>query len=93
MMIVQLKSAILASALIGAATLAGGVAQAMPAAGLDPAVAVGSDLAPMVQDARWVCGPYRCRWVPNRWVAPRPFWGPRPFYHRPYRYWGWRRHW
>ncbi|HKH80029.1 MAG TPA: hypothetical protein VKA03_00170 [Methylovirgula sp.] len=46
------------------------------AQGLDPGVATSADLQQGVQDARWVCGPWGCRWAPY-WG---PYWGPR---------WGW----
>ncbi len=75
-MSIQLKSFVLAAAVLGAAACGVGTASAMPLAGLDSAVATGSDLAPMVQDARWVCGPFRCHWAPNVYYRPR-FWGPR----------------
>jgi hypothetical protein len=85
-MILNLKSAVVAATVLGASALGVGTASAMPiAGGLDPAVAVNSDLAPLVQDVRWACGPYgRCRWVPNRgFYGPRPFYGPRRFYGGP----------
>ena len=87
-MTISLKSAVLAASVLGACALGAGSASAMPLAGLDPGVATASDLAPLVQDVRWVCGPWgRCRWVPNYYAGPRRFYGP------PRRHWGWRRHW
>ena len=57
---------------------------------LDPGVARAADTAPAgVENARWVCGPWRCWWRPNYYYAPyyyRP-WG---YYHRPWGY-GWHR--
>jgi len=82
-MTISLKSAVLAATLLGASALGVGAASAMPATGLDPAVAGASDLAPLVQDVRWVCGPFgRCRWAPNYWAGPRVY-GPRRFYGGP----------
>jgi hypothetical protein len=53
-------------------------AYAMPS--LDPGVSTAATAAaPQIEQARWVCGPYRCGWRPN-------YWGPRPG-------WGWRRGW
>ena len=86
---------------LSAALAAGGIAastapaSAMP--GIDPGVATAADIAAAKPEAvRWVCNPWgRCWWRPNVY---RPYWGPRPFYGRPYGYggWrggGWRRHW
>lgn len=50
-----------------------------------------------IQQARWVCGPFRCFWRPNVFIGPgfgwrRPlfnFYGPRWGWRRPG--WGWRR--
>ncbi|WP_245257527.1 hypothetical protein [Methylocapsa acidiphila] len=65
-------------------------ASAMPIAGLGSAAQ--ADAPAGVEKARWICGPYRCRWVPG-W---RRYWGPRPYWRRPYYgyyrpWWGWRR--
>jgi hypothetical protein len=86
-MFINLKTAAVAAVLLGASALGAGSASAMPAGGLDPAIATGSDLAPLVQDVRWVCGPYgHCRWVaPPRYYGPPRFHGPRVY--------GPRRHW
>jgi len=85
-MSINLKSAALAVAILGSGALGVSAASAAPlGAGFDPAIASGSDLTPMAQDARWVCGPFRCRWAPNFY---RP--APRFFYPRPRR---WRRWW
>jgi hypothetical protein len=35
--------------------------------GLDPAVATSTDLYHGIQDARWVCGPWGCRWADPYW--------------------------
>ena len=34
-----------------------------------------------LQDVRWVCGPYRCHWVPNYWHQHRHH------HHRRWRHW------
>ena len=54
-------------------------ASAMPAR-LDPAIATSADLQHAVQDARWICGPWGCRWAPYWGWGPGPYWG-----------WGWHR--
>ena len=41
-----------------------------------------------LQEARWVCGPYDCRWMPNRWHRHRPHYHRHHHHHR--RHW---RHW
>jgi len=58
-------------------------ASAMPISGLAPAA---NALATDVQQAAWVCGPFRCWWRPGWGYGYRRYWGPRP-------YWGWRRRW
>jgi hypothetical protein len=76
------------------ATIAGGVmlgsliasAQAMPAAQLGASAQAASG----VQEARYVCGPYRCWWRPNYYAyyGPRPYYyGPRWGYYHGYRRW------
>ena len=72
-----MRKLLISSALI----LGAPAAQALPL-GLDPAIATGADVGLKADNIRWVCGPYRCRWVPNYGIyGPRPGWGPR-------RYWG-----
>lgn len=45
----------------------------------------------VVQDARWVCGPYRCWWRPGPWGYGYGYgYGYGPGWRRP---WGWRRGW
>jgi hypothetical protein len=79
----------LARMLIAAGVMFGGFvfvsdsALAMP--GLDPGVSTAANAGAKVEQAGWVCGPYRCWWRPNYWGG-RPGWGPRPG-------WGWRRGW
>lgn len=72
------------------ATIAGGAimgsiasASAMPAAPLG----VTAQATANVQEARYVCGPYRCFWRPNYYA----YYGPRPYYYGPR--WGYRRGW
>ncbi|HEX4409350.1 MAG TPA: hypothetical protein VH206_11310 [Xanthobacteraceae bacterium] len=81
------------------ATIAGGIisasliasASAMPAAPLRATAQANS----AVQEARYVCGPYRCWYRPNYYAyyAPRPyyygprFYGPGYGYHRGWRHW------
>jgi hypothetical protein len=77
----------LAAALLGGLIVASGQASAMMPNGLS---ALTQEQASDVQDVRWVCGPFRCFWRPNRFgrrafgfyrppvYRPRPFlWGPR----------------
>jgi len=80
---IQLKSAVLAVAVLGSVALGAGGASAMPLAGIDSAVATQSDLSLQPQEARWVCGPFRCHWAPNYYRPAPRFWGPR--WHR--RWW------
>ena len=58
-------------------------AAALPLPGLDAAVLRDGQGAAQVEQARWVCGPYRCFWRPNYWGGPG--WGG-PYWRRP----GWR---
>lgn len=69
--------------------LAAAPAQAMPVAGLAPAVLSGDTAGATLDNVAWVCGPYRCHHVYRRPV-PRLY-----YYGGPaYRPWGWRhRHW
>jgi hypothetical protein len=68
--------------------LAADQASAMPANGLAPAAT--QAVAGVVENAAYVCGPYRCWWRPGPYWGPRPYWGPGPW---GYRHWGWRRGW
>jgi hypothetical protein len=78
---------------LSAALLAGAVGLALPAAampfdGRGPAVE--GDGAARIEQARWLCGPYGCRWAPNHYprygYGPRwgygPHWGQRPVHAR-----------
>ena len=77
-----------------------GEASAMPADGLAAAT---KQVASGVEEARYVCGPYRCAWRPGPyWGAYSGYYGyyggPGPYY-RPggwgwgWHRWGWHRHW
>jgi hypothetical protein len=63
---------------------ASNTASALPMAGLDSAVLRDGQAAAQIEQARWVCGPYRCFWQPN-------YWGPSYWGHGPR--WGWRGGW
>jgi len=54
----KLGIAVAASVVLGAATVV--PASAMPISNLAAAASTGSH----VEDVVWVCGPYRCRWLP-----------------------------
>lgn len=92
----SLKLMIAAATGFGGTSLAAQPVSAMPMSGLDPALATASDEAKNVENARWICGPWGCRWVPGwrPWWGPGPYWGSRGRYgwgygpwHR--RYGGW----
>ena len=81
----KLSQAIVVLAAIGASVALSGGAEAMPI-GLP-----GSVKASNLDQVRWVCGPFRCWWRPNYYVAPAYGYygyGPRFGY-----YGGWHRHW
>jgi len=71
-MTIALKSGLAAALAFGALTLGAPAASAMPI-GLAPAIP-----GAQIDAVRWVCGPYRCYWVPNH----RRHWR-----HRHYRHW------
>ena len=75
----RLKLALVAATALGGAALLAPAANAIPMSGLAGAT---EQLSTDIQQARWVCGPYRCWWRPNYWGYRRWGWGPR---------WGWRR--
>ena len=61
--------------------------QASAAPMLDPGLAAAAAPAPAgIENARWVCGPWRCWWRPNYYYRPWGYYG----WHRP---WGWHRGW
>jgi hypothetical protein len=83
------KHALAAAVALGAAALVSGTASAMPNGLPSIAKAPAQD----VQDVRWVCGPYRCRWQPNWYGAYGYYGGPRhPYGYGPRRWSGWHGH-
>ncbi|MFY9628567.1 MAG: hypothetical protein WAK03_10530 [Methylocystis sp.] len=78
------KITLAAGLIVGALTLSGGGASAMPA--LDRSVSDVAGATANVEQARWVCGPYRCWWRPN-YYRPYGVYG----YYGPRRYYGYRR--
>jgi hypothetical protein len=72
------KTAMAAAFALGVATLLlPADARAMPLDNLAGAAASTG----VVQDVRWVCGPFRCWWRPNYYAyAPGFYVGPRRFY-------------
>ncbi|MDN5004193.1 hypothetical protein ACFQZO_25455 [Bradyrhizobium sp. GCM10027634] len=87
----KLKLAVLALAALGSAALASGQALAAMPNGIPQADQVASGPAANVDQVRMVCNAWgRCWWRPNYYGA-YGYYGPRPFYGRP---WGWRhRYW
>jgi len=71
-MTIALKSGLAAALAFGALTLDAPAASAMPL-GVAPAIP-----GAQIDAVRWVCGPYRCYWVPNH----RRHWR-----HRHWRHW------
>ena len=79
----QLRTFALAAVLLGGLVAAPGQASVMPN-GLS---ALAQEQASNVQEVRWICGPYGCRWRPHvfrpfgyrslGFVGPRRWWGPR----------------
>lgn len=85
------KSALAAAAMLSLAMI--GSASALPATNLaDTAKASAA-----IQEARWVCGRFRCFWRPNVFVGPRLGWRQpafgwrRPLYGFAGPSWGWAR--
>lgn len=70
----KLKLVLAGAIALGSLGVLSNSASAMPQ-GIDPGIATSADLHG-VQDARWICNPWGCHWVPF-WG---PYWGPR---------WGW----
>jgi hypothetical protein len=85
----NLKQALGVALVIGATGLTLPAA-ALPLAGVEHAVRDGQP-AVRIEQARWVCGPYRCFWRPNYWGGPGwrgPGWGgPRYGWRGGYRRW------
>jgi hypothetical protein len=75
----------LAGAILTFASSANAMTNTMPAG-----LAKSADQVGQVEQARWVCGPFRCWWRPNYPYGYYGYYGGyRPFY-RP---WGWHRGW
>jgi hypothetical protein len=78
----KLSHALVGLVALGGAALAAGTASAMPLG-----LATNADVASNIEQAHWVCGPYRC------WNAPGyDYYGARRFYggygwHRGWRRW------
>jgi hypothetical protein len=75
------------AALLGGVALSAGHAAPFP----NGISAAATTQLSLIQDARWVCGPFRCFWRPNFYGAYgfyRPWWG-----WGPRRGWGWRHRW
>jgi hypothetical protein len=70
----NVKNAFATTLMLGATGLAfpaiSTPAAALPLAGLDPAIARDAGPAGQIEQARWVCGPYRCWWRPNYYYGP-----------------------
>jgi hypothetical protein len=62
-----LKMALAAGLALGSLGFVAESASALPAQGLDNAVAQKGDLQLGVQNVRYVCGYWGCRWVPGYW--------------------------
>jgi hypothetical protein len=80
-----LKLILAAGVGFGAVGLAASPVAAMPARGLDPALAPSGDSAKSVETVRWICR--RCHWVPG-WR--RYWWGPGYGYYGPEPWWRYR---
>jgi hypothetical protein len=76
-----LVMAALAGAIFTLAPRADAMTNTMPAG-----LAKSADQVAQVEQARWVCGPFRCWWRPN-YYGYYGHYGYRPFY----RHWGWHR--
>jgi hypothetical protein len=79
-----IKMALVAGLALGGLGFAAETASALPASGLDNAVAHQSDVQQGIQKTRYICGYWGCRWVPG------PYWG-YGYYHPYWHRWGWRR--
>ncbi|HXW71626.1 MAG TPA: hypothetical protein VEK34_09310 [Methylocella sp.] len=74
------RIALVAALGLGSAISMEASASAMSA--IDPGVVTASGTAATIEEARWVCGPYRCWWRPTPYWAPLHYYGPG---------WGWHR--
>lgn len=79
----KMKMVLVAGVALAGLGFAAEAASAMPMRGLDAGVAQVSDVQQGVQDVRYICGHWRCHWVPG------PYWHG-PYWHRPHWHW---RHW
>jgi hypothetical protein len=87
----KLKLALIGLTALGGVALASEAASAMPIG-----LATNADIASNVEQARWVCGPYRCWWRPNVYGAYGYYAGPRYYHGWGWRHdhgWGWRHRW
>jgi hypothetical protein len=80
------KSTLAAAAILSLAMI--GSAAALPADNLAGTAKASAG----IQQARWVCGPFRCFWRPNVFVGPGFGWR-RPIYNFYRPGWRWRRRW
>ena len=81
----SLKTFVFAAAALGAVALGSAGASAAPMNGLAPSVEASTSAN--VEQARIVCGPYRCFRRPN-FYGPRPYYRPYGFYGRPRGFYG-----
>ena len=77
----SLRMTAVALGLLGSSLAISEASAAMPVSGLTPAE---KQISANVQNARWVCGPYRCGWRPG-WGWRGAYWGYAPGWR------GWRR--
>ncbi len=75
---------------VGGLTLQAGGASALPVLDTHPAQVVRAEAAPGVEQARIVCGPFRCFYRPG--FYHRPFYGYGYGYHRHFGYGGYGYH-
>jgi len=73
------KMLVAGSLALGGFALVSDGAYAMPA--MDDGVSAAASAGTQIEQARWVCGPYRCWWRPNYW-GPRPGWRWRRWHRR-----------
>jgi hypothetical protein len=71
------KAALVAAAFLSL-SMVGSAAAAVPVSNLSNVAKASAG----IQDARWVCGPFRCFWRPNVFIH-RPLYG----FYRPHRVW------
>lgn len=77
-------------ALVVAVSLGSSLIGKASAAPMNGMAAISHQVTNEIQDARWICGPYRCWWRPGPYWWGGPHWGWRHWgWHR----WGWHRRW